>query len=70
MSKHGHQVNSDLREDRYNLFLFFSFCVFNWSEVDGITCLTFSRLIRNFNTVDNYSLRIKANCLDCCSYNP
>jgi len=32
------------------LFYFILFCVvFNWSEVDGIICHTFSHLIRNFN---------------------
>jgi len=64
LSEDGHRVNSDLQEDRlpfyfilfyfilfyFILFYFILFCVvFNWSEVDGIICHTFSHLFRNFN---------------------
>lgn len=48
MSEDGHQVNADLQEDRDCLILFYFCAVFNWSEVDGIICHTFSHL-RNFN---------------------
>ena len=49
MSEDGHQVNADLQEDRECLVLFYFCAVFNWSEVDGIICHTFSHLIGNFN---------------------